>query len=221
MHEFLANYGQLLLDGTIATLIMVFVSTFCAYLLGIPVGVLLVITSSGSLRPNRTLNAILGWIVNVGRSMPFVILMVAVIPFSRFVMGTSLGTKGIIVPLTIAAFPFIARMIENSLKEVSSGVLEAAQSCGASTFQVIWKVLLREGLPSIARNVPVVIITLIGYSAIGGALGAGGLGDIAVRYGYMRYETNVMIATIVILIVLIQIIQSVGDFLARKIDKRA
>ena len=220
LSEFFAKYGTLLIEGTWATLTMTFVSSLLAYALGTPLGVLLMMSAPDSLKPNRALYSVLGWIVNIGRSIPFIILMVALIPLSRFIMGTSLGVAGAITPLVIAATPFVARLIENSLQEVPSGVIEAAQSYGASTFQIVWKVLLSEGLPSIARSVPITIITIFSYTAIAGVVGAGGLGDIAVRYGYQRYQTDVMIATIIIMVVLIQVIQSLGNIGVRKIDKR-
>jgi len=220
MREFLAEYGQLLIDGTGATIVMTGLSTVLTYALGVPLGVLVTITAPGSLRPHKAFNAVLGWIVNVGRSIPFIILLVALIPVTRFIVGTSLGTPGAIVPLVIAATPFVARMIEAALREVDAGVIEAAQSFGASNAQIVWKVMLREGLPSIVRGVSITFITLFGYSAMAGVIGAGGLGDVAVRYGYYRYQTDVMFATIAILIVLVQVIQSSGDLLARGIDKR-
>jgi len=220
LSDFFTRYGSLLIQGTQATLIMTFVSSLLAYALGTPLGILLMMSAPGSLRPNRTLYAILGWIVNIGRSIPFIILMVALIPLSRMIMGTSLGVAGAITPLVIASTPFVARLIENSLQEVPCGVLEAAQSYGASTFQIIWKVLLSEALPSIARSIPITIITIFSYTAIAGVVGAGGLGDIAVRYGYQRYQTDVMIATIIIMVILIQVIQTLGNFAVRRIDKR-
>jgi len=218
--EFFAKYGSLLWQGTIATLIMTFVSSALAYALGTPLGVLLMLSAPGSLRPNRTLYAILGWIVNIGRSIPFIILMVALIPLSRLIMGTSLGVAGAITPLVFASTPFVARLIENSLAEVPGGVIEAAQSYGASTLQIIWKVLLSEALPSIARSVPITVIAIFGYTAIAGVVGAGGLGDIAVRFGYQRYQTDVMIATIIIMVILIQLIQTLGNVIVHRIDKR-
>jgi len=220
MREFIAQYGQLLLEGTGTTIVMTGVSTLVTYILGVPLGVLVTITAPGSLSPHKTFNAVLGWVVNVGRSIPFIILLVALIPLTRLIVGTSLGTPGAIVPLVIAATPFVARMIEAALREVDAGVIEAAQSFGASVPQIVWKVMLRESLPSIVRGISITFITLFGYSAMAGAIGAGGLGDIAVRYGYYRYQTHVMFATIVILIVLVQVIQSTGDLLARGIDKR-
>ncbi|MDR1412681.1 MAG: ABC transporter permease [Actinomycetes bacterium] len=218
---FLTEFGPLLLEGVWATLAMTLISSALAYLLGIPLGVLLTITAPGGLKPNRTLSATLGWVVNMGRSLPFVILVVVLIPFTRLVVGTTLGVPGAIVPLVIAAIPFVARIIENSLAEVPAGVIEAAQACGANTFQIITKVLLREGLPSIARSVALTVITLFGYSAIAGMVGAGGLGDIAIRYGYNRYQDDVLLAALVIIIVLIQLIQSACNLLVRHIDKRA
>ena len=220
MREFFAEYGQLLLDGTFSTLVMSMVSTALAYGLGVPLGVLVTVTAPGSLAPHRGVNAVLGWIVNVGRSIPFIILLVSLIPVTRWIMGTSLGTAGAIVPLVVAATPFVARMVESSLQELGGGVIEAALACGASTRQIIGKVMLREGLPSIVRGVSITFITLVGYSTMAGAIGAGGLGDIAVRYGYYRYQDDVMIATILILIVLVQLTQTVGDLSARLLDKR-
>jgi D-methionine transport system permease protein len=218
--EFFAKYGALLWQGTIATLIMTLVSSALAYGLGIPLGVLLMLSAPDSLKPNRLIYTVLGWIVNIGRSIPFIILMVAIIPFSRLVMGTSLGVKGAIVPLVVAATPFVARLIENSLQEVPAGVIEAAQSYGATTLQIVRKVLLSEALPSIARSVPITVIAIFGYTAIAGVVGAGGLGDIAVRFGYQRYQTDVMIATIIVMVLLIQLIQTLGNIVVRRIDKR-
>lgn len=220
MREFIAEYGGLLAEGTLATIVMSGASTVLTYLLGVPLGVLVTITAPGSLRPHRGLNAALGWIVNIGRSIPFIILLVALIPFTRLVVGTSLGTPGAIVPLVVAATPFVARLVESSLREVHPGVIEAALACGASTRQVIGMVMLREALPSIVRGAFITLITLIGYSAMAGAIGAGGLGDIAIRYGYYRYQDDVMIATILILIVLVHVIQTTGDMLGRSLDKR-
>lgn len=220
LQNFWMQYGDLLIAGTWQTIVMTVISTFFAYLFGLPLGVLVTITSPGSLRPRRALNTVLGWIVNIGRSIPFIILLVALIPLSRFLVGTSLGVVGAIVPLVIAATPFIARMVESSLQEVSAGCIEAAESFGASTLQIIWKVMLPEALPSLVRGGSIAFITIFGYSAMAGAIGAGGLGDIAVRYGYYRYQNDVMFATIIILIVLVQVVQMFGDRIARVIDKR-
>jgi D-methionine transport system permease protein len=223
MFDFVAffnQYGSLLLEGTVATLIMVFVSTAVAYVFGIIIAVVVKITAPGSLKPQPVINAIMGWIINIGRSIPFIILMVVLIPFTRFVVGTSLGTPGAIVPLTVGAIPFVARMVESSFSEVSPGCLEAAQAFGANTFQIIYKVFLKESLPSLIRGATITIITLIGYSAMAGAVGAGGLGDVAIRFGYYRYQADVLVATVIIIIVMVQLIQSISDVIARKIDKR-
>ena len=218
--DFFAQYGALLLDGTVDTLVMTIASTFFAYILGVPLGVLLVVTAEDGLRPHALLNSVLGWIVNIGRSIPFIILLVAIIPFTRLVVGTSLGVPGAVVPLIVAAAPFVGRMVEQSLLEVDGGLVEAAQSFGASTWQIVTKVYLKESLPSLVRGVSITFVTLFGYSAMAGTVGAGGLGDIAIRYGYQRYQTDVMLAAVILCIVLVQIFQSLGDFMAKKIDKR-
>jgi len=169
---------------------------------------------------NESVNKVLGAIVNATRSIPFIILMVAIIPFTRLVAGTSIGTTAACVPLTLAAIPFLARLVETAIKEVNGGVIEAAQSMGATPLQIIWKVLLPEALPTLIDNITVLIVNLISYSAMAGAIGGGGLGDIAIRYGYQRFQGDVMLATIIILIVLVQVIQSVGDYLSRKVNKK-
>lgn len=218
--EFFNEYGALLAEGTWDTVVMTSVSTLFAYIIGIPIGVALVLTQRGGLHPHRVVAAVLGWVVNIGRSLPFIILLVALIPFTRFIVGTSLGTPGAIVPLVIAAAPFTARMVEQSLAEVDGGLVEAAQSFGASTWQIVVKVFLRESLPSLIRGASITFITLFGYSAMAGTVGAGGLGDIAIRYGYQRYQDDVMVAAVILCIVLVQVIQSVANVIARKIDKR-
>ena len=215
---FFDNYGMLLAQGTWDTLLMTIVSTFFAYVIGIPLGVLCVLTSPKGLMPHRLFNMVLGWIINIGRSIPFIILLVALIPFTRFIVGTSLGVPGAIVPLVISAAPFIARMVEQSIEEVDGGLVEAAQSFGANTWQIVYKVFLREALPSLVRGFAIVFITILGYSAMAGCVGAGGLGDIAIRYGYQRYQDDVMIATVIILIVIVQIVQSLCNFAARKME---
>ena len=217
---FLAEYGQLLAQGTLDTIVMVFASALGAYVIGIPLGVLLCLWAPTGLTPKRAANSVLGWIVNMGRSIPFIILILFLIPTTRAIVGTTLGVRGAILPLIVSAAPFVARMVEQSLAEVDAGLIEAAQSMGASTWQIVYKVYLKEGLPSLLRGVPIAIITILGYSAMAGAVGAGGLGDIAIRYGYQRYQDDVMIATIVILIVLVQVVQSVGNLLVRSLDKR-
>lgn len=217
---FWADYGEVLIDGTWDTLIMVCVSTIFAYLIGLPLGVALTVTQPHGIRPNKAVNQVLGWIVNVGRSIPFVILMVAIMPFTKLVVGTKIGIKGAIVPLVVSAAPFIARMVETSLAEVDAGVVEAARSMGASTFQTIWKVYLPEAKPSLVLGGAISIVTILGYTAIAGTVGGGGLGDIAVRYGHQRGVTSVMWITVVFLVILVQIVQSLFSWLSKKIDKR-
>ena len=220
LQEFIEKYGLLLAEGTWDTLVMTTLSTLFAYVIGIPLGVAVSITAPDGMRPHRIVNMVLGWIINIGRSIPFVILLVAIIPFTRFVVGTSLGVPGAIVPLVVAAAPFVGRMVEQSLAEVDGGLVEAAHSFGASTWQVVTKVLLRESLPSLVRGASITFVTLFGYAAIAGTVGAGGLGDIAIRYGYQRFQGDVMIASVVLCIVLVQVVQTFGDFRARKVDKR-
>ena len=205
---------NLLLQGFLETVQMTVISTVVAVLLGVPLGVILVITSRGHIMQNESVNKVLGAIVNATRSIPFIILMVAIIPFTRLVAGTSIGTTAACVPLTLA------RLVETAIKEVNGGVIEAAQSMGATPLQIIWKVLLPEALPTLIDNITVLIVNLISYSAMAGAIGGGGLGDIAIRYGYQRFQGDVMLATIIILIVLVQVIQSVGDYLSRKVNKK-
>ena len=218
--NFISQYGALFAQGTLDTLVMTLASTLFAYVIGVPLGVLLVITAKDGLWPQRALNTVLGWVVNVGRSIPFIILLVAIIPFTRVVVGTSLGVPGAIVPLTVAAIPFVGRMVEQSLAEVDGGLIEAAQSFGANTWQIVCKVMLRESLPSLVRGASITVITLFGYTAMAGAVGAGGIGDIAIRYGYQRYLGDVMIVSIVLCVVLVQVFQSIGDLVARVVDKR-
>ena len=211
---------NLLLQGFLETIQMTVISTVVAVLIGVPLGVVLVITSRGHIMQNEAVNKVLGAIVNATRSIPFIILMVAIIPFTRLVAGTSIGTTAACVPLTLAAIPFLARLVETAIKEVNGGVIEAAQSMGATPLQIIWKVLLPEALPTLIDNITVLIVNLISYSAMAGAIGGGGLGDIAIRYGYQRFQGDVMLATIIILIVLVQVIQSLGDYLSRKVNKK-
>lgn len=211
---------SLMIQGLGETLQMTIISVVVAMIVGIPLGVVLVITGKGHILENLPLNRVLGAIVNALRSIPFIILMVAIIPLTRLIAGTSIGTTAACVPLTIAAIPFLARLVETSIREINGGVIEAAQAMGASPVQIIWKVLLPEALPTIIDNVTVLIVNLISYSAMAGAIGGGGLGDIAIRYGYQRFQGDVMIATIVVLIVLVQIVQSIGDGLSRKVNKR-
>lgn len=221
LSAFFDTYGALLAQGTWDTLVMSFVATLFAYVIGVPLGVLVVLTRPGGLHPHRVLNMVLGWIVNIGRSIPFIILLVAMIPVTRMIVGTSLGVQGAIVPLVVSAAPFVARMVEQSILEVDGSLVEAAQSFGANTWQIVTQVFLREGLPSLIRGGAIVFITLLGYTTMAGTVGAGGLGDIAIRYGYQRYQTDVMIATVLILIVIVQVVQTVFDRFARRIDKKA
>ncbi|MBY6188549.1 ABC transporter permease [Marinobacter hydrocarbonoclasticus] len=210
----------LLWGATLQTLQMVFLSGLIAALAGIPLGVILHLTKSGQLLENVAVNRVLGMLVNAGRSVPFIILLVAIIPFTRLVVGTSIGTMAAVVPLTVGAIPFIARLIEGALMEVPAGLVEAAQAMGASPAQIIRKVLLPEALPGIVNSITITLVTLVSYSAMAGAVGGGGLGDVGIRYGYYRFELDVMLATIVILLVLVQVLQSTGDALVRRIDHR-
>ncbi len=217
---FIDQYGLLMAQGTWDTIVMTVLSTLFAYVIGIPLGVLLILTAPGGLHPHRVFNSVLGWLVNIGRSIPFIILIVFMIPFTRAIVGTSLGVGGAIVPLTVAAAPFVARMVEQSLAEIDGGLVEAAQSFGAGTWQIITKVFLVESLPSLIRGASITFITLFGFVAMAGTVGAGGIGDIAIRYGYQRYQDDVMIVAIVLCVVIVQIAQSVANLIARKIDHR-
>ena len=201
------------------TCYMVFASTVLATVIGIPLGVILTVTRRDHILPNTAVNGILGAIVNATRSTPFIILMVAIIPLTRIIVGSSIGTTAAIVPLTISAAPFIARIIESSLLEIDHGVIEAAQAMGASSMQIITKVLLPESLHSIVLGITLAVISLIGYSAMAGALGGGGLGDLAIRYGYQRFQMDVMIATVIVLIIMVQLVQSFGNYCSRKLNK--
>lgn len=215
-----AQMSQLLLEGTLDTLYMTLASTLIAYLIGIPLGVILVVTRKDSICPAPKTNAVLGTIVNIMRSVPFLILIIVLIPFTRFVVGTSIGATATVVPLIVGAAPFIARMVESSLLEVDAGVVEAAQAMGASPWQIVTKVLLKEAVPSLITGAAIALTTILGYSAMAGAVGGGGLGDLAIKYGYHRYQTDVLLLTLVILIALVQIIQALGNGLAKKIDHR-
>lgn len=220
MMEFFLEYKDMLFEGTYETLLMTFASTIFAYVIGLPLGVTMVITDAHGISPKKTLNTVLGAIINVGRSIPFVILIVAVIPLTRFIVGKAIGPVAAIVPLTIAAAPFVARMVETALQEVDPGVVEAAKTMGATNWQIAKKVLLPEAVPSLIRGFSITTITLIGYSAMAGAFGAGGLGDIAIRYGHHRYQADVMWVTVVLIVVIVQVIQMCFELAARKIDKR-
>ena len=210
---------NLLIKSFGETCYMVAASTIISTLIGLPLGVILTVTRKGHILENAPVNAVLGAIVNATRSTPFIILMVAIIPLTRIIVGSSIGTTAAIVPLTISAAPFIARIIESSLLEIDHGVIEAAQAMGASPLQIISKVLLPEALHSIVLGITLAIISLIGYSAMAGALGGGGLGDLAIRYGYQRFRVDIMIATVVVLIAQVQIVQSFGNYISKKLNK--
>lgn len=211
---------EMLIQGTKDTIIMTLVSTFFGYLVGLPIGILLTTSDKNGIAPCPVLYRILDFIVNIIRSIPFLILLILVIPLTKFLVGQSYGTKGTIVPLTIAAAPFIARMIESSLKEVDKGVVEAATSMGAKNITIVFKVLIPEARTSLIINLTIALGTILGYSAMAGAVGGGGLGNIAIRYGYYRYQTDIMIVTIIILVVLVQLLQGIGMLIAKKLDHR-
>lgn len=211
---------SMIAEGTWETIYMTFFSTLFAYILGLPLGVLLVVTEKGHIMENQPFNSVLGTIINILRSVPFLILMIAVIPLTRFVMGTTIGSTATIMPLVIAAFPYVARTVESSLKEVDRGVIEAAQSMGATKLQIIYKVILPEALPSLINSAAIATTTILSYSAMSGAIGGGGLGALAINYGYYRYKTDVLLVAVVMLVVLVQVIQMIGTRLARTMDHR-
>ncbi|MGD9473853.1 MAG: methionine ABC transporter permease [Eubacteriaceae bacterium] len=210
----------LIIKGIFETLYMTLASTFLAYVLGIPMGILLVTSEEGGIKPFKALNLLLNIVVNITRSIPFLILLIAVIPFTRLITGTSIGSTATIVPLVLAAAPFIARLVESSLKEVDQGIIEASLSMGASPMQIVMKVLIPEAKPSLLMGAAIAVTTILGYSAMAGIVGGGGLGDIAIRFGYYRYETGVMIVTVVLLVIIVQFFQEVGMRIAQKSDKR-
>lgn len=202
------------------TVYMVVISMIISTLIGIPLGVLLHTTSKGQILECLPLNRVVGAVVNAIRSIPFIILMVAIIPFTRLIVGSAIGTTAAMVPLVLASVPFIGRQVETSLREIPYGIVEAAQSMGASPLQIISRVLLPEAMPNIVAQLTTVIISLIGESAMAGAIGGGGLGDLAIRYGYQRFRPDIMIATVVVLIIMVQIVQFAGNWLANRLDKR-
>ncbi|MEA5095578.1 methionine ABC transporter permease [Sedimentibacter saalensis] len=210
----------MLIEGTIDTLYMTFVSTIFAYMFAFPIGIALVVTKKDGLRPMGLFNRILDVTVNIGRSIPFLILLIAVIPLTKLIAGKSYGSTATIVPLVIASTPFIARLIESSLQEVDNGVIEAAQSMGASLSTIIFKVLVPEAKSSLIVGGTIAIGTILSYSAMAGVVGGGGLGDIAIQYGYYRYQKEIMLITVILLIILVQILQSIGMKIAKKTDKR-
>jgi D-methionine transport system permease protein len=207
-------------EATVETLQMVAVSSVLTVLIGLPLGLLLHATSPGGLTPQRTVSSVVGFVVNVGRSLPFVILMIAVIPFTRWVVGTSLGWQAAVVPLTLGAIPFFARLVESSLREVGPGKVEAARVMGSTRRKILGAVLVREALPALVSAATVTIVALISFSAMAGVIGGGGLGALAISYGYQRFDTAVMVACIVVLVVIVQVIQVAGDAVARRLDHR-
>ena len=211
---------NLLLQALGETLLMVLASALFSGLIGIPLGVALHVTKSGQILQHPLLNRVLGAIINLGRSVPFIILLVAIIPLTRLIVGTSIGTVAAIVPLTVGAIPFVARLIEGALIEVPSGLVEAAQAMGAKPLQIIQKVLLPEALPGILNSLTITLVTLVNSSAMAGAIGGGGLGDVGIRYGYQRFDPLVMLITVAILVILVQLIQSLGDRLVKQVDHR-
>ena len=202
------------------TLVMVGISGLAGAAIGIPLGVFLRLTDRGGVLENAVLNKTVGGVVNAVRSTPFIILLVAIIPFTRFITGSSIGTAAAVVPLTLAAAPFVARLVEASLREVDSGLIEAAQAMGASTSPIVFKVLLPEALPGIVGGLTITLVSLVGYSDMAGAIGGGGLGDLGIRYGYQRFLPDVMLAVVVVLIVFVQIVQSLGDWVVRKLSHK-
>ncbi|MDR0479217.1 MAG: ABC transporter permease [Burkholderiaceae bacterium] len=214
--EMLGLFGQSLWE----TLVMVGLSGLAGALIGVPAGVALRLTDRGGVLQNPIANRVIGGIVNAVRSTPFIILLVAIIPFTRLIVGSSIGTAAAIVPLTIAAAPFVARLVETALREVDVGLIEAAQAMGATTAQIVFKVLLPEALPGIVAGLTITLVTLTGYSAMAGAIGGGGLGDLGIRYGYQRFLPDVMLAVVVVLIVFVQVVQSLGDWIVRRLSHR-
>ncbi len=206
--------------GILETLYMTFFSSLVAYLIGLPIGILLVVTDKEGIAPMVPVNKVLGVIVNLVRSVPFVILLITVMPFTRILIGTTIGSTAVVVPLIIASAPYIARLVESSLKEVDKGVIEAAQSMGATPLQIIYKVLIPEAKPSLIVGGAIAVTTILSYSAMSGFVGGGGLGDIAIRYGYYRYETEIMLVTVVILVIIVQVIQEAGFKWMNRADKR-
>lgn len=216
----LSQLIDIMSGGIVESLYMTVVSTLLAYLFGIPLGVVLFITDKGGIAENKSVNSVLGIIVNLLRSVPFIILLVAILPFTRFVVGTTIGATATIVPLVVAATPFVARMVESSLKEVDGGVIEAALSMGSNNLQIITKVLLPEAKPSLIVGSTIAITTILGYSAMAGFVGGGGLGAIGINYGYYRYQEDIMLITVILLVIIVQVFQETGMRIATKTDKR-
>lgn len=217
---FTSKVVQMILEGVFETLQMTLVSTLFGYVFGLPLGITLAVTDKDGLHPNRLVYKILDVITNIFRSIPFLILLILIIPLTRFLVGKSYGTTATIVPLTIAAIPFIGRMVESSLKEVDAGVIEAARSMGAGTVQIITRVMLVEARISLISGATIATGTILGYSAMAGTVGGGGLGDIAIQYGYYRYQSDIMIVTVVLLVLMVQLFQTIGTVLSNKLDRR-
>lgn len=211
---------MMVVEGTGVTLYMTLFSTLIAYALGLPMGIILVVTAPGGLKPKKIIYKVLDVVINIVRSIPFLILLMLLIPFTRLIVGKSYGATATIVPLALAAAPFVARLVESSLLEVDHGVIEAAQSMGAGLWTIIWKVLVVEARTSLIVGATIALGTILGYSAMAGIVGGGGLGDIAIRYGYYRYQADIMIVTVILLVVLVQILQFIGTKLSRKLDRR-
>ena len=217
---FTASMINEMLGGIGQTLYMTLFSTLLAYILGLPIGVALCVTDKNGLHPMRGVNAVLGAIVNIVRSVPFIILLITVLPFTQWLLGTTLGPTATVVPLVISAAPYIGRMVEGALKEVPAGVIEAARAMGTSTFKIIFKTLIPEAMPSLVNGATITVTTILGYTAMAGYVGGGGLGAIAINYGYYRYNTPVMLVTVFLMVIIVQLFQMTGSFIGRKIDKR-
>lgn len=211
---------SMILDSTLETLYMVFFSTIFSLLIGFPIGVLLVVTKEGNIMERPKLNKVLEIVINTLRSFPFIILMICLFPLSRIIVGTTIGSTAAIVPLSISAAPFVARMIEGALNEVDKGLIEASSSMGASNSTIIWKVMIPETMPHIIHGITVTVISLIGFSAMAGTIGAGGLGDLAIRFGYQRFKTDIMIYSVIVIILLVQVLQSLGNYLVDRIKRK-
>ncbi|SNS82319.1 D-methionine transport system permease protein [Anaerovirgula multivorans] len=211
---------NLLLPSIYETLYMVSLSTLLAVFIGTPIGIILVVTKKDHIMDNQIIHHCFSYIVNIGRSFPFIILMISIIPFTRMIVGTSIGTTAAIVPLTVGTIPFFSRVIENALLEVDKGVIEASQAMGATNLEIIYKVLIPESMPAIILGLTITIVSVISYSAMAGAVGGGGLGDLAIRYGYHRFDKSIMIWTVFLLIIMVQFVQVSGNYIAKKIDRR-
>ncbi|PIJ50199.1 metal ABC transporter permease [Erwinia sp. OLTSP20] len=214
------RFQSLMINATLETLYMVALAALFTLIIGLPIGVLLFLTRQNGLWPQRSLAALLNGVVNLGRALPFVILLIALIPFTRLIVGTSLGSSAAVVPITLGAFPFFARIVESALDEVDRGRIEAVASMGATLWQIVSRVLLPEALPALVAGMTLTIVMLIGFSAMAGVVGGGGLGDLAIRYGYQRFDNNLMAGTVVVLLLLVMLVQKLGDRLVRALAHR-